>query len=80
MDLSRIVGSISAAIAIAAWALWDIAPLPVVAAMTYGSLVGFTVAIAATDWLASRSTGLIGKVGVIPPAVTCISNPGSVYD
>lgn len=65
VDLTKIVGSISLLVALATWLLWNVLPVSLLAAMTYGSIIGFIVSIAASDALAARSTGLMGKVRML---------------
>eukprot|EP00951_Prasinocladus_malaysianus_P039182 scaffold436478_cov36-Prasinocladus_malaysianus.AAC.1 len=59
--LSLIVSGAATAIGAKAWLLRGVLPLPAVMLMGQATLVGYCVAVAASDRLAPKTTSLLGK-------------------
>ena len=62
MGLSRVVGSIAVCPADLGWAVSPFVPFPVTFVLFHVAATGFVVATAASETLADRTAGLLGKV------------------
>lgn len=64
VHISTVVAAIAALPGLAAWSLRHMLPLPVSCVLWHVSGSGLVVAVAASEALAGRTTGLLGKVGI----------------
>jgi hypothetical protein len=66
VHISAVVAAIASVPCLAAWALRHTLPLPANLVLWHIGASGLLVAVAATETLAGRTTGIMGKVGRVP--------------
>lgn len=75
VHISSIVAGLSSGIGLAAWSLRHVLPLPVSVVLWHVAGTGMLVAAAATETMASHTTGLLGKVRAGAPCMVAVPPP-----